>query len=239
MGGFKICRAHVAQRRVKPLTIVKHFNELKHGGSSQLPGWKTLQVGKFGPQGAKEALHHGIVVGISLATHADLDAMLLQECQIVIGCVLTTAVGMVNQRWWVGDVPSGQGHPQSLHDQSLVSVNAHRPADNPAGIAIQQGGQIQPALLGPNSDDVCDPFLIRSLGMEILFQEVGGYRATMTAVGGVNSSPGTAARVNMGLTHQPSYPLARGGDPLLTQSGMNPRAAVQTPPGLVDRADMG
>src|SRR5215813_10483615 len=97
MSGFKISRAKIAQGRVKPLTIVKHFNELKDRGLSQLPGRKMFQVGEFSPEGTNETLHHGIVVRIALAAHADLDAVLLEKHQISIRRVLAASVGVVGQ----------------------------------------------------------------------------------------------------------------------------------------------
>src|SRR5688572_26286131 len=84
MGGFKGQWATITQGRMQPLTIIKHFNELKHSGSSNPMGGKALQLGEFSTQGTKETLHHGIVIGVALAAHADLNAMCFQQCQILV-----------------------------------------------------------------------------------------------------------------------------------------------------------
>ena len=46
---------------------------------------------------AKEALHHGIVITVAHATHADLNVILLEQCQKVMAGVLTALIAVMNE----------------------------------------------------------------------------------------------------------------------------------------------
>ncbi len=105
MDSFKICWTAVAQRRMQPLTIVKHLDELEDGCARSLSGGKALQVGQFCSQGAEKALHHGIVIGIAFAAHTHQNTIFLQASEIVVCGVLTTPVSVVDQVSPRCDVP--------------------------------------------------------------------------------------------------------------------------------------
>jgi hypothetical protein len=55
--------------------IVKALDELKDDTTRLLMGLKNLATCAFPFEGAKEALHHRIVVTVARATHADLDTL--------------------------------------------------------------------------------------------------------------------------------------------------------------------
>lgn len=54
--------------------IVKTGNILKEGTTRLFMGLKDVVADTFAFEGAKEALHDGIIVTIACATHADLNA---------------------------------------------------------------------------------------------------------------------------------------------------------------------
>ena len=65
---FKIDGAAVAQRRVHALAIVPNLQVFKDGRTGLGAGTKR-SGDAFGLQGAKEALDHGVIPAIALATH--------------------------------------------------------------------------------------------------------------------------------------------------------------------------
>lgn len=90
--------------------MVKHLDKLEHGRSGRLASGKALQVGEFRPQRAEKALHHGIVIRVAFVTHADLNAMGLQQRQLVIRRVLAAPIRMLDQVGSLRQLPPQQRH---------------------------------------------------------------------------------------------------------------------------------
>jgi hypothetical protein len=68
---------------------------------------------------------------------------------------LAAVVGVVDQPGrWLG---LGDRHVQGIQDQFGAQVLSHRPADDPAGEAVQHDRHIQPAVAGALLGDVGHP----------------------------------------------------------------------------------
>jgi hypothetical protein len=74
--GLERFGALVAYRRVTSLAIVKHLDVFKDRSSSFFPAAVMLMINQLGLKGFEEALHHRIVITVSLSAHARLDALL-------------------------------------------------------------------------------------------------------------------------------------------------------------------
>ena len=101
---------------------------------------------------------------------------------VVDRAVLAAAVRMVGQP--SRRASDREGLSQCGERQFLVQAVADRPADNAPGKQVDDNGQIQPALPGPDVGDIRAPLLIGALGREVLVEEVGRDREGMKAVGG-------------------------------------------------------
>jgi hypothetical protein len=55
---------------------------------------------------------------------------------------------------------------ERVDDQLGAHVVGHRPAGDPPRVEVLDGGQVQPALPGPEVGDVGDPDAIRAVGGE-------------------------------------------------------------------------
>jgi hypothetical protein len=57
----------------------------------------------------------------------------------------------------------------------------HRPADDPAAVEVQDGGQIEPALIGLDIGDVGEPDPVRRGGKEVSTEQVRSDREVVAA----------------------------------------------------------
>ena len=113
------------------------------------------------------------------------------------------------------------GHVQRVDGDLGVQGLAHGPADNLAGVHVEDCGQVQPAFRGGYVSQVSEPDLVRTGGLKVPGEPVWGDRIAMTAVGG----PGPAGqrrqssrdpdRVLPGLSALFPQAVSQGGLPRL------------------------
>ena len=82
-------------------------------------------------------------------------------------------------------------HLDRVDDELGPQVGAHRPADDPAAVAVDHRGEIEPALPGEDVLDVRDPELVRAGGLKS--------RSTRSSA---TRTPGTRMVVRAALRHQ-------------------------------------
>ena len=80
--------------------------------------------------------------------------------------------------------PDRQGSPESRQRKIPVQPVRGGPSDHPAGKQIDDHGQIEPPLTGPDIGNVRAPLLIWPGGGEVLLEKVGRDRPRMLTVGG-------------------------------------------------------
>jgi hypothetical protein len=102
---------------------------------------------------------------------------------------------------------------------------------------VDNRGQVDPALIGPNADHIGDPSLIGSVDLELALQNVRRDRQHMVGVrGSSKSAPSTA--LNAKFAHQPFDSLPANSNALRAQFAMNARASVRTTTALMRRDDV-
>src|SRR6266478_2511532 len=94
---LELSRRHVAQSRVQSLLIVDAFQELTdlRVGVSQVAVLGAINL--FVLQCFHERLAGRVVIGVTFAAHADLDAVLLQQAGVVVRSILHATIGMMRQ----------------------------------------------------------------------------------------------------------------------------------------------
>src|SRR4028119_827287 len=94
---------------------------------------------------------------------------------------LAAAVGVMQQPG--PGSSNNEGSSQGGERQFLVQPVADRPADHAPGEQVDDNGEIQPALSGPDVAAVGAPLLVGALGRKVLVEQVGRDREGMKAVG--------------------------------------------------------
>src|SRR6185295_7496280 len=94
---FKLGGWHVAESGMQALLVVNLFEELADGSASV--GQVAIFVAQhfFVLQRFHEGLAGRVVPRVSLARHADLDAVGFEQIRVVVAGVLRTAIGMMDQ----------------------------------------------------------------------------------------------------------------------------------------------
>src|SRR5262245_46222984 len=91
------------------------------------------------------------------------------------------------------------GHLECVDDELGLEVGAHRPADDATAVAVDDRGQVEPALPAAHVLDVGDPELVRSAWVEVALDQVAG-----------DANAGhTDRRAPEALRHQPESPRMR------------------------------
>ena len=81
-----------------------------------------------------------------------------------------------------------QRHLQRLHGEVRPQVIGKRPAHHPAGIDVQQDGQIVPALGGWQVGDITYPELVGGFSTKVPLDQVRGRNSGRVARGGAHPS---------------------------------------------------
>ena len=132
--------------------IVEAVDVFEQGNLGLPPCLPSPPPNQLGLQRFEEALDDGVVVTVSLAAHRDQEAMFLQAFLIVARAVLTAAICVVNAPWRRS--AQGDGHVQSPDRQVPLQAVTDSPADYAPGVEVENDGQVQPALPGPDVADV-------------------------------------------------------------------------------------
>ena len=152
-GKLKVHWTDVAQRPVPPLPVVEDLDGLEN----RRPGLPVRgEVGLVDPlhlQAAEDALRHGVVPAVALATHAALDASGLQE---LLG-VLAGVLGGFNRssqhskkemsRWAQEDVDARSGpgahgsRRPAVHRWAGVSIDSASGLPSPEAFRVRRLGQ--------------------------------------------------------------------------------------------------
>src|SRR5213594_1818392 len=175
--GFELHRADIAERLMQPLPIIEHLDELEHLRASVVAGVIVPLMDQLIFERTEEALDHGVVVTIPLATHAGHKASLLYQPLIRDTGVQRPLIGVMNQAR--RRLPPLDGHPERPHGDLFVWRGTHRPADDPPRVQIEEHGQVQPARAGGNGREITSPDPIRRGRHEDLLQAVRGRRGEL------------------------------------------------------------
>ena len=131
----------------------------------------------------------------------------------------------------------GEKKRQGVEDEARVI--AHRPAHDLTGEQIEDGGQVQPPLIGRDVGDVRQPNLIRPGGQEGLVEQIVGDRQAVIAVGGDDPEAALGHRSDAMAMHQPLDPAAADEASFGAQEGVDARGAVAATVAGMDTPDTG
>ena len=149
---------------------------------------------------------------------------------------LAPLVGVVDQSGL--RLPARNRHLQGVGHELGPHVVGHRPADDLPRVEVLNGGEVDPALPGPEIGDVGRPDPVRLRGGEVAEQEVvgdphpGHSKSRLAAL--LPDQPG-----NPRLAHEPGHAFLGDPDPLVhAELGVNPRRAIDAPVSGVDLLDL-
>jgi hypothetical protein len=90
--------------------IVEHLDVVEYFTYCLSACTKQCLVNELDFQGGEEALGHGVISAITLATHAARDATGFEQLSVIVGRILTATVGVMHQAGT--GLTRVQGHPQ-------------------------------------------------------------------------------------------------------------------------------
>src|SRR6185436_8726567 len=139
--GLELRGTYVTERRVTTLAIVKHFDVLEQRLMRGRTSRVVFMIDQLRFQSAEEAFHDGVVVTVSSATHAALQAMSLQQVLVVIAGILHSPIAMMQQPR--RRLTMQQRHPQGLAGEISSQMIGRGPADDLPRTEIDDRRQIQ------------------------------------------------------------------------------------------------
>lgn len=100
---------------------------------------------------------------------------------------------------------------------------AHRPADNLAGVHVEDGGEVEPAFAGRDVGQVGEPDLVGSRRLEVPGQPVGRDGIAVTAVRRPGATRQGRQSPQAGAAHQPLHAGSTDPTPMPPQGGVDTR----------------
>ena len=150
------------------LAVVKDFDVLEQGLLRLFAGSELKMVNALGLQRAEEALHDGVVVAVATPAHADLATRIGHQGAVFVARVLHAPIAMMQQ------APMGSTLLASLTERLAGQLGTQMigggPTDNPTRTEINDGRQIEPALLSRDVGDVRCPGRIGLRLLELLIE---------------------------------------------------------------------
>src|SRR5438094_6373288 len=195
---------------MQPLPIIEHLDELEHLRASVVAGVIVPLMDQLIFERTEEALDHGVVVTIPLATHAGHKASLLDQPLIRDTGVQRPLIGVMNQAR--RGLPPLDGHPERPQGDLFVWRGTHGPADDPARVQIEEHRQVQPARAGRNGREVAGPDPIGRWHREAGLQPVRRRRGELMMLDEDAEPPGAAGDEAMQAS-QPRDAMAPTADP--------------------------
>ena len=101
------------------------------------------------------------------------------------------------------------------------------PADDPAAVEVHDGGQIEPALIGLDISNICEPDPVRRGSHEVAIEQVRGDRKLVPAIGGPHPAGPRHDGPDTVMAHQSLDAAAAHPAALGLQLDVNARAPAQ------------
>src|SRR4051812_41961715 len=133
--------------------------------------------------------------------------------------------------------PARDRHLQRVDDEFFAHVIGHAPAHDPAAVGVLDGGQVKPALPGPQVGHVSDPEHVRRARAELALDEVLGDADAGHADGGAAAFAADHSG-DLRLAHQALHAFAADVDAVTeAQLGVDAGRAVDLAMRGMDRDD--
>jgi hypothetical protein len=121
-------RTDVTKVTVSTSAVVETFNVFEHIRSGFFTISVTYSVDTFTFEYAKKALNNRIIITVASPTHTALDTLVVEQLTIVIACVLTASIGMMDE--CTLRLSSSDRHRECINRQVSVYPPTHRPAND-------------------------------------------------------------------------------------------------------------
>jgi len=105
---------------MQPLAIVNFFDEEGKPVLDIVHRPVFPEVDLLGLQGLEEALGGRVVVGVAFPGHADPEAVMKERVHVVVGGILDTPVGVMDDP--CRGIAQSKGHPESLQAQGRIDI---------------------------------------------------------------------------------------------------------------------
>jgi len=156
---LKLDWTQVAQCRMSSMPIVETLNVSEDVTFGLVRRIVFATMNQLGLNGTEETFHGGVIVGISLATHTRLDAMVGQQRLVFIAGILAATVRMMQQPGTRRRSAGLERHLERRSYQVSGRGRIHRPAHNSAREQVKHRCQEEPSLTGPHVGDIRHPLL--------------------------------------------------------------------------------
>ena len=183
---------------MKSLGIVDDLDEVIDVGESFRDRGVLVDVDFFDLDCSHERFSNCVVVRITLAAHADGDAVVSEHRDVLIAGVLRSPVRVMHQAGANG-APC-KSHLESLHGQSSIDVSRERPANDAAAEDIEDHRQVDKLLRQVHIGNVRPPELVRTYSDDFL-RQVGIDPETVPGVGRADKAF-SSATMEISLAHQ-------------------------------------
>jgi hypothetical protein len=117
------------------------------------------------------------------------------------------------------------GHVHRIEHKLGLEVHSHRPAHDAPGEGVEDDRQVEESRPGRDIGDVCDPELVRLLGVEVPIDQVGRRPHALVPDGRPDTSATTDAG-QAGDLHQPFDALAADMDAFSGEFRVDTRRAI-------------
>lgn len=186
--------------------IVERVDVVRHVGVRAYPGFVDLLLDALFLQAAKEGLRDGIVPAVALSTHARFQTIRSAEAPPGIAAVLRPLIGMNQSAAWP---PAARGEQHGVDHQLAVNRRSSCPPHNFAGEEVDDDGQVEPSLPGPDIRDVRDPRLVAARRRELALEMIRNQDRRLAD----RPPTGTIAmqRSEAVLAHQPRHTMLAAG----------------------------
>ena len=150
-------------------TVVEALDEVGDRPPGRVWVREAASAQQLACQRGKEALTHGVVVGVARGAHGESDTCGLASLAECVGGVLRPPIGVVHD---VHRAPTPDGHGERTLDQLGSDVGLRSPAHDQAAPGVENHGDIEAPGLGGHLGDVGDPQFVAASGSEVPIHQV-------------------------------------------------------------------
>ena len=216
---------------MKALAIVEALDIREQVAFGLVVGGVGPVMHQLGLQRVKEALHRRVVQRIGPPAHGRRDACCFQGCLVVAAGLLDATVGMLDQAR--ARPLTLDGHHERRCRQLGVEMITQAPADDLAGVQVQDGRHVEPALAGCDVGQVCQSDLVWRCSRELPVEQVGGDREGVAAVGRLHAAALGDKAAYAVAAHQAFDAPAANLSSVCSQGSVHTRAEQPKVPGAL------
>ena len=133
--------------------------------------WYPLRL-----QAAKQPLHGGVVVAVSMSAHALRHPIAPEPLTETTAAILAALVAMKQDT--LRPATHFVSSVERFDDQVGIGLGRHRPAHHSTAVQVQDDGQIAPFTLRPDIGDIAAPDPVWRCNGELPVEDIGNVRTS-------------------------------------------------------------